>query len=140
MVVVAACGDDAATPDFPADYADTFTEVRDCRPSGDHDLHHVRVLADAVAAPPYLGRDAPFPDGAIVLKEEYGFADDACEDEIVAWTVMTRITGSPETLGWRWQKVASDLTVISEDDSRCIGCHLDCGVPPDGYDGTCEVP
>ena len=42
--------------------------------------------------------------------------------------------------GWTFQRVNPDRTVESEDDSRCIGCHAECGVPPDGFDGTCAVP
>jgi len=140
-VVLGACGEDPS-PAFPADYAVTFDEVRDCRGSADHDLHNIRVLADALGAPAYLDRDAPFPEGAVILKEEYGFADATCEDELVQWTVMTKLAdgASPGTLDWAWQRVGADRGVISEDDPRCVGCHQDCGVAPDGFAGTCAVP
>ena len=140
-------GDDggaASGPDplFPDDYEASYTEVRDCRGSGDHDLHNIRILADPAALVPYDGRVEPFPEGAIVLKEEYDFGDIACAGEIIEWTVMQRLpTGSSaSTLDWAWQELDADRRVLTEDEPRCISCHQGCGVPPDGYDGTCASP
>lgn len=128
-------------PSFPAGYAATYTEVRDCRNSADHNLSRVRVLADPAALAAYQGRDADFPVGAVVLKEEHGFADTDCSAEPVRWTVMTRLApgSSPGTLDWYWQDVDAERRVQTENDSRCVGCHTTCGVPPDGYLGTCTV-
>lgn len=137
-----ACGDDGGSEVlFPEDYAATFTEVRDCRPSGDHDLNNIRVLANAAAAGPYVDRDAPFPPGALLLKEEFDFGDVDCSGEIKQWTVMERRTtgSSTETLDWGWQRVDWDRNVMSDDEPRCIGCHQLC-VAPSGYDFTCTVP
>lgn len=139
------CGDDdGPAPEdevlLPADYADSYTEVRDCRASGDHDLNHVRVLADDAALDAYQNRDEPFPEGAVVVKEEYEFDDDTCEGPIKQWTLMQRLQDSGDTLGWRWQQIDAQRHVVSEDSSRCIGCHSGCGVPPDGYQGTCAMP
>jgi hypothetical protein len=135
-------GDDGPAPDFPADYASSYVEVRNCRGSGDHDLNTIRILADPAARAAYEGRAVPFPAGAVVLKEEYGFGDTTCSGEIVQWTVMRKLDegSSPETLGWAWQKVDAERRVVSEDEPRCIGCHQGCGVGPDGYDWTCAVP
>ncbi len=142
VAAAGACGDDPATPAFPADYAATYVEVRDCRASADHDLNRVRVLADPGAADAYLLRDRPFPTGSIILKEEFDFGDMDCTGDVVQWTVMEQLpTGSaPDTLDWRWQKVTAAGKVASEDDQRCIGCHDVCGVAPDGYLGTCAIP
>lgn len=139
---LAACGGDDAVPAFPADYAATYQEVRDCRGSADHDLGQIRVLADPAARGPYLARDAAFPIGAVLLKVEYDFADPTCAGPITQWTVMQRLPdgGDPQLLGWTWQRVDRDRRVVSENDSRCLGCHADCGVGPDGYLGTCTVP
>lgn len=145
--LLAGCGDGEA-PDsggdvyFPADYAATYTEVRNCRPSGDHDLNTVRILADSAALEAYNSRNEPFPEGAVVLKEEYEFGDDTCSGELVQWTVMKRLAegSSPETLDWDWQSVDRDRNVSSQNAGRCIGCHQGCGVAPDGYQGTCAVP
>jgi hypothetical protein len=129
-------------PLFPADYQADYTEVRNCRGSGDHDLHNIRILAGPTALGPYQSRTDPFPEGAIVLKEEFDFGDQTCEGEILQWTVMQRLpTGSsPDTLDWRWQRVDAQGNVASVDEMRCISCHTGCGVAPDGFDGTCAMP
>ncbi len=129
-----------ADPAFPADYATTFTEVRDCRPSADHDLHLIRVLADPQALEPYRDRAEPFPEGAVVLKEEHDFGDVDCSQPPIGWTVMVKDSTATDSEGWQWQRVDVNRKVTSENESRCFGCHHDCGVPPDGYLGTCAVP
>jgi Cytochrome P460 len=125
---------------FPADYADTFTEVRDCRMSIEH-ATTIRVLAAPDAVSPYENRDEAFPEGAVVLKEEYEYGSD-CTGPIQLWTVMKR---APEgtadaTLGWIWEEVDADRNVVETDGPTCVGCHESCGVPPDGYEATCAVP
>ncbi|HUH03211.1 MAG TPA: cytochrome P460 family protein [Kofleriaceae bacterium] len=140
-LLCAACGDDGSEPLFPEDYATIFTEVRDCRPSSDHDLNNIRVLANAAAAGPYVDRDAPIPEGALLLKEEFDFGDIDCTGEIKQWTVMQRRApgSSSNTLDWGWQRVDWNRNVVTEDEPRCIGCHQGC-VAPSGYEFTCTVP
>jgi cytochrome P460 len=146
MAAALACSDDGGgesgpEPSFPADYAASYSQVRDCRNSGDHELNRIRVLVDADALEAYRDRSADFPVGSVVLKEEHGFADTDCTDTPVRWTVMRRLAAgsSPQTLDWYWQDVDAARRVTSENDSRCIGCHTGCGVPPEGYLGTCTV-
>ncbi len=138
LVLVAACTDDPV-PRFPADYATTYTEVRGCRSSSDHELHRIRVLADPAALGPYTTRTSAFPVESIVLKAEYDFGDTACSGPPIEWTVMQKVA-TPEDLGWVWQRVAADRSVTTENDPLCITCHTSCGVAPDGYDGTCTMP
>ncbi len=144
--LLAACGDDGDEPSeeqpaFPADYADSYTEVRDCRPSADHDLMNIRILADQAALDAYESRDEPFPEGAVVLKEEYDFGDDNCSGEIQQWTVMQKLPkGDNDNLGWLWQRVDDERNITRTNDARCVGCHTGCGVAPDGYEGTCAIP
>jgi hypothetical protein len=128
-------------PLFPSSYLASYTEVRDCRTSSDHNLSRVRVLADPDATGPYLGRDAEFPVGSIVLKEEHDFADIDCTGDVTRWTVMARLAegSSAETLDWHWQDVDAERRVTSDNEPSCIGCHQSCGVLPDGYEGTCTV-
>lgn len=149
LAAVGGCSDDSGAPNepqleplFPEDYRGSYVEVRNCRGSGDHDLNRVRMLVDPTAEPAYQDRDTPFPEGAVVLKEEYDFSDTDCEGEILQWTVMQRLAdgASEETLGWRWQRVDPERRVMSEDDARCTSCHSGCGRPPDGYEGTCSIP
>lgn len=145
---LAACADDETTtepavePLFAADYASSYTEVRDCRQSGDHDLNIIRVLAAPAALAPYRDRDQPFPEGAVVLKEEYDFGDTTCTGPIKQWTVMARLAdgSSPDALDWNWQQVDAERNVIGEDIPRCYGCHTGCTPANDGYDHTCAVP
>lgn len=137
--MLAACGTDPAVePDLPADYASSFTEVRDCRSSADHDLHKIRILADAAALEPYTTRAMPFPAGAVVVKEEYDFSDADCAGEIIEFTVMKK-TGEADFLGWQWQRLSAGREVTQNED-RCVACHDFCGAPPDGHDGTCALP
>jgi hypothetical protein len=134
--------DEGPEPDFPADYVDSYVEVRNCRGSGDHDLNNIRILASPSALEPYQGRALPFPDEAVVLKEEYDFGDLTCEGPIKQWTVMRRLPAgsSPDTLDWAWQRVDLSRKVLDEDADRCINCHSGCGLAPDGYEGTCAMP
>lgn len=131
----------APEPLLPEDWAARYTEVRPCMPSGDHDLDNVRIVVDDAALGPYLDRDAPFPVGAVVVKPQYDFGDTTCSGDIVRWTIMVkREAGSaPDQLDWHWQTIDPDRTVVDEDLPRCIACHTGCGVPPDGYDGTCAI-
>ncbi len=136
-ILVGACGGDDAH--FPEDYASTYTEVRDCRRSADHDLHYIRVLADPDALAPYRDRTGPFPVGSIVLKEEYDFADGDCTGPILEWTVM-RKTGSPARGGWDWQRVDADRSIKTENSSLCSNCHSNCTPDNGGFDATCAQP
>lgn len=131
-----------AAPLFPDNYAATYQQVRACRNSLDHDLHRIRVLAAPEALASYMGRTAPFPAGAIVLKEEYDGDDTTCAGPIVSFTVMQKLaTGSSAaTLDWQWQEVSGDRRTVNEDNRSCVGCHTSCGKPPEGFDGTCTVP
>lgn len=144
-IAAGACGDDGGgeTPvPFPVEYADTYVEVRDCRRSGDHDLHYIRILTDPSGAAAYADRDQPFPEGSVVLKEEYDFGDETCSGEVVLWTVMERLPegSSPDTLDWVWTEVDAERKVVTVDEPRCIGCHELCTDEVDGYFNTCAVP
>ena len=138
------CGssDDSNPPLFPADYATTYQEVRNCRNSIEHDLVRVRILAAPDALTAYNGRLEEFPVGAVALKEEYDGGDINCERDIMRWTVMRKLApgSSPDTLDWEWQEVDEDRREVDVDIMRCTNCHTDCGKPPEGYAGTCAAP
>lgn len=151
LLALAACGDDAATtpeplpvlaePLVPANFPDGFQEVRNCRPSSEHDLGRVRVYADERAQSTYTTREGEFEEGAILIKEEYDGTDSECAGPVTQWTVMQRLAAgsSPDTLGWRWQRVGVNREVVTQDDRRCAGCHTSCNAP-DGFSNTCAVP
>jgi hypothetical protein len=143
-LALAACGTDAPTepPVFPADYASTYQEVRNCRYSLEHDSMYIRVLASPTALAPYMNRTAPFPTGAVVVKEEYGITDTTCSQGIKFWTVMEKLEDatSPSTLDWHWQRVDKSRHTSQLDGMNCLACHMNCLTPPDGYDYTCTMP
>jgi hypothetical protein len=140
----AAPADAAPEPLFPADYASSYTKVRDCRSSASHDFHLIVIWADPDAAGPYLDRDADFPVGSVVLKEEFDLGDTECSGDIVQWSVMKRLEAgsAPDAqLDWLWQKVDENRQVLTQNESRCFACHLDCdGDPADSYENTCAEP
>jgi len=144
--VLAACSEPPApepvlTAAFPANYAESYTSVRNCRKSGDHELDFVRVLADPEALAPYSDRTTPFPDGAVVLKEQYDVSDTTCSGPILQWTVMVKDSAATARLGWDWQRVAPNRSVTEANTARCFGCHEACtGAPAVGYDFTCTEP
>lgn len=142
--LVAACGSDGkdTTDLFPESYASSYSMVRECRRSGDHDLNYVTVWADPTSASTYTGRDKDFPVGSVVVKAEYEFGDETCAGDIQFWTVMVKLPAgsSTSTLDWHWQKVLADRTIDTDDEPRCISCHTSCGKPPEGYQGTCSAP
>lgn len=124
---------------FPEDFADVYHEVRDCRSSHEHELHHIRVLASPDAEAPYaaLSPDTPYPVGATLLKLEYD--DDACET-LVGYTAYRKLEPSenPEGGDWWWQKLDAEQRVIEEGAPwRCLNCHAVHCAPPYGYDLTC---
>jgi hypothetical protein len=147
VVLLGGCGggggsvDAGPPPVFPADYLTTYQEVRNCRASIEHGAVRIRVLASPDAITPYVDRAAPFPVGAILLKEERDDSDLDCSGPIVNFTVMQQLaTGAdPEMLDWTWQEVDAQLHVRETDVKRCSQCHVSC-VPPEGYEHTCTVP
>jgi hypothetical protein len=133
--------DDPGPPLFPADYAATYAEVRDCRRSIDHDSQYIRVLAAPDALAPYRDRVVPFPTGAVVLKAQYEDDDDACAGAILQYTVMARLDdgADPDRLDWAWQRVTADREVVADEPTeRCAACHASCQAG--GYDHTCAEP
>ena len=126
-------------PDFPADYAKSYLEVRGCRPSSEHDSHFIRILASPNAVETYRSRDGGFPAGTIVLKEERDFGDTTCTGPILQWTVM-KLQADGGVDGWHWQKVSPERHVLSTNEVKCTACHARCGQSPEGYAGTCAVP
>lgn len=115
---------------FPADYAASYVEVRDCRRSPDHELAFIRVLTSPGAADTYRTQTGTFAEGAVVLKEE--FADPDCTD-LEGFSVMAREGGA-----WRWQTVTAERRVL-EDGAlpRCIACHSACDPQ---FEQTCALP
>jgi len=126
-------------PVFPADLERTYTELRGCRESHEHELHFIRVLVSPSAIEPYqaLSPDLPYPEGATLVKLEYD--DDACS-ELVLYTAYRKLAPNANLAGgdWLWQRVGPERDVIEEGAPwRCINCHTYHCAPPYGYDLTC---
>lgn len=147
VALAVACGDNHVPPDagppaiFPADYAATYQEVRNCRFGLDHDLMRIRIVASPDAMATYTSRTGEFPTGAILVKEEYDGGDVDCIGPITRFSVMQKVDPdtAPETLDWTWQRVDADRRDITESVRRCVQCHTDCGQPPEGYGWTCSM-
>ena len=133
LAVSAACDTEpapVAPAFFPAAAATEWTEVRGCRFSVEHDGVHIRVVADAVAAAPYLAAKYPLPMGSRVVKVEY---DDAKCARRVGFTAMRK--GSAGL--WEWQRTDANAAVVTVDTARCAGCHKSsCGAT----DWVCTQP
>jgi hypothetical protein len=142
LFTLVACGggDDEPLP-YPEDYRSTFVEVRNCRNSIDHDLMRIRVLAAPDTLSAYMNK-TPFPDGALLIKEEFSNSDSTCSGPLARLTVMQKLPvgSSPATLDWTWYDLDGKQKIETIDEKRCISCHTSCGKPPEGYDGTCTMP
>lgn len=127
-------------PFFPEDFAKTYTLVRDCRRSIDHDLRYILVMADDLAVGPYKSRKKPFPVGSTLVKIEH--QDELCTTPS-RYTAMQRQEpgAATESGDWLFQRVTLDRVAYQDSKAvaQCVSCHETCG-PPDGYDWTCAAP
>lgn len=157
-VCLAACSDPIAVePPGPdpiitqaALEAGGFIEVSPCRPSHEHDLRHVRVVANLAAADRYrrcvlTARpddplcQEPFPEGALFVKYEYELPG-CVPAELVSYTANAKLAKGAFESGrdWRWQRISPKFKV-EEDGApwRCLLCHIDHCEPPYGHDLRC---
>lgn len=132
--LLVSCGDDDGVsappqePLFPEDYLTSFVEVRNLRPSNNHDgsafgVASVRVHCSPEAADDYTTQTYPMPLGAVVVKTEY---TDLTGSVIAGYTVMMK--GPPGTAGasrdWIWQELDSNRVVVQTGQiATCIQCH-----------------
>ena len=67
----------------------------------------IRVLANPIAAEPYLRNQNPLPVGSIVVKEEYDGLDCSNDAELVSWSAMRKEAPGfdPDDGDWHWQCV-----------------------------------
>lgn len=124
---------------FPANFIETYREMRDCRFSHDHDLHYIRVLASPTAQAPYaaLSPDTPYPISATLVKIEYD--EEACSAPVQYTAIRKVAVGeNPDGGDWRWQRVSVEREVLDDGaPARCVQCHTWHCAPPGGYDLTC---
>lgn len=118
---------------LPADYKATFMQVRDCRPSADHDLHHIVVRVKPELAAAYNAGPYPLPAGSLVVKEEFGDQDAQCQN-LLGYTVMRKEAGGYFPAGGDWQYFTLDslgAVLVGGPQPRCASCHTSC---PGGRD------
>jgi hypothetical protein len=143
------CGGDDTTspppeePAFPADYLQTYTEVRNLRSSNNHDGSNINTASITVhcspgAADEYVNGTYPLPEGCVLVKTQYG---DPSGTFVTGYAVMVKgAPGSAPALGdWHWQEVDANRSVVqSVDMQNCFDCHStnsDCS-----EDFTCTLP
>lgn len=155
-LVVSACGgDDADDIIFEIEAVERdFEEVVPCRWSHEHELNHVRVVADPESARIFtecvltgLGEECEldgepvegFPVGSLFVKYEYD--DEGCQDEdFVQYTASLRLEDGSfdEGWDWLWQRVSPDMDLLEDGAPfRCLDCHIDHCESPDGLDLRC---
>lgn len=144
-VTALACDPDdgGPAPIYPADWATSFTKVRDCRQTPEHDLNHVTLHVDPASVALWqqcVVYDSTcterFAEGATFIKAEY--SDSACTDLVlVSAAKKSSDAAFADVGGWHWQEVQADGRV-AEDGAveRCARCHESC----DGsYDHRCVM-
>ncbi len=143
-IVICGCGAEPVEPEgvpawFPEDYRAFYQETRDCRLSLEH-AARVRILASPDAALAYTDRSVPFPDGSILVKEQFAYKDIACTELPSRFTVMRKLPvgSAPNSLDWEWQDVEANMHELATDIQNCVDCHDTCGKAPQGYEGTCS--
>ncbi len=141
---LAGCGKDSTQPEpdpdppfFPTDYEQTYTEVRDCRFSIEHDGWNITVHANDLALDDYVNGTYPLSEGAVLVKTLH--RDDQC-NEVVGYVAMEKKEPgfSPSSNDWAWQEL--DAARVAERTgvlASCISCHTSC---TNGRDLTCTDP
>jgi hypothetical protein len=121
---------------LPLDYPKGFPVVRTCRVVTDHDFAYEKVLANAVAADPYIGGSYPLPEGAVVVGEQHG--DPSCSS-LSGFFLMAKAQPGYDSAGgdWHWQRLDSNQRVLEDGHlQKCSSCHAQ----PPCTDHLCSPP
>ena len=121
------------------------------RQSHEHELNHVRTVANAAAAEQFrrcvldpAAADAPcdeaFAPGSLFVKYEYELPG-CLEQDFKGISANLKLNPGefPPGRDWRWQKLSARLDVIEDGAPQvCLLCHIDhCGETPYGHDLRC---
>jgi hypothetical protein len=129
VVVGSACAEvDNPNPQMvlPGDYRTAFVQVRTCRNSVEHGLVNVVVRVRAEQKDLYEAGPYPFPQGSLVVKEEY--RDSGCTD-LTGYTIMRKEAGGYFAEGGDWQWFTLDPLGTTLKDGKaptCSHCHAAC--------------
>jgi hypothetical protein len=121
---------------IPADYRTAFVPVRRCGPGNEHGLISVVVRVRAEQAALYDTGPFPYPQGSLVVKEEY--RDSQCTD-LMGYTAMRKEAAGyfPSAGDWQWFSLDPYGVVLKDGKQEsCSHCHVQmCG--PKNRDLTC---
>jgi hypothetical protein len=123
-------------------------EIMPCKLSHEHELRHVRTVADLASVdvysrcvPPSSACKEPrFPVGSLFVKLEYNSPTGCEPDALVSYTATLKLPQGALEAGydWQWQRLSPALKV--EEDGApgvCLRCHIDHCAPPRGFDLRC---
>lgn len=112
---------------LPPDYAQRFTQVRDCRSSIEH-LPYILVKTDPALAARYNNGPFPFDVGSLIVKEE--FSDRGCT-ALTGYTLMQKEAPGYDAAyaDWHWQRLDAQGKVVHDGKGQgaqavCATCHL----------------
>jgi hypothetical protein len=142
VLALSTCAEvDSPTPPMvlPGDYRTAFVQVRGCRGTIEHGLDKsVVVRVRSEQAELYNAGPFPFPQGSLVVKEEY--SDQGCT-QLFNYTIMRKEAPGffPEVGDWQWFRLDSYGTLIQGGKlADCSHCHATmCGSK---RDYTCTEP
>ncbi|MEN9578106.1 MAG: hypothetical protein RJA70_1115 [Pseudomonadota bacterium] len=126
-----------------------FEEVVPCKKSHEHDLRHVRIVADERSADIFkrcvtqagAGRcvEEAFPKDSLFVKYEYEHA--GCKDnDLVSYTATLKLEPGSYEAGrdWHWQRASRSLEVEADGaPDVCLRCHINHCDEPHGFDLRC---
>ncbi len=129
-------GDPTTPPLYPVDFAATYTEVRDCRPTNDHGFgSFIRVYANPEAAAAYTAGSYPFAVGTTLVKGIY--VDERCT-ELESVSAMKKVGAAENSASaWEWQETAPSGAPLADRKKLCTSCHTSC---TEGRDMACTDP
>lgn len=128
-VVLSACAEvDDPNPKMvlPGDYRTAFVPVLRCDQGAEHGPINIVVRVRSELAAQYDNGPYPFPEGTLIVKEEY--RDQECAD-LMGYTAMRKEQSGyfPESGDWQWFSL-DPYGVVLKDGKQptCTKCHADC--------------
>ena len=156
-VVLGACDETPEGPPPPPPLvtralmdSDALVEIVSCRQSHEHELNHVRTVANPAAAEqfrrcvldPHAADEPcaePFPEGSLFVKYEYELPGCLPEDfKGISANLKLAPDSFPAGRDWQWQKLSSRFAVEENGaPAVCLICHLDHCSGLKGHDLRC---
>jgi hypothetical protein len=122
--------------DYQTSQSNPFQVVRTCRAVTQHNLAYQKVLANSVAAEPYVSASYPIPAGGVVVAEQHG--DSSC-NSLTGFYLMAKEKPGYDTASgdWHWQRLDDNQRVLEDGRLQtCSSCHAQ----PPCNDHLCSPP